>query len=285
MLIWLAFLVLAVSVALTSMLGGGGTGDFNTKALNTTQKLEKVEQAVTSFMEKNGRRPCPADGSWDVNSDEFRDRGGQPGFLHRRHARRRFRRGRTDHDRQHHRRQHGHHRTSSPPPAARRDGRFGQRYIGGRFDRQRQQRDAGDAHHSGHRHRPAAFRSPSAGSVVGGVIPTKSLGLADNYAFDDWGRRITYVVDTRATQNITCVDLETPNLQYPYSGLGGIAIENTTGGTVLDNVMAAYISHGPDGHGAFPAQGSTVAGRINTGSTDTDELTNAGVNSSFTYNT
>ena len=34
---------------------------------------------------------------------------------------------------------------------------------------------------------------------------------------------------------------------------------------MLDNVMDAYISHGPDGHGAFPAQGSTVAGRINAG--------------------
>ena len=49
--------------------------------------------------------------------------------------------------------------------------------------------------------------------------------------------------------------------------------------------MYAYISHGPDGYGAFPAQGSTVGGRINSGSTDTDEMTNAGVGAGFIYNT
>src|SRR5207253_7066060 len=54
---------------------------------------------------------------------------------------------------------------------------------------------------------------------------------------------------------------------------------------VLDTVMAAYISHGPSGFGAFPEQGSTVANRINTGATDADMLTNAGVNSSFAYST
>ena len=77
----------------------------------------------------------------------------------------------------------------------------------------------------------------------------------------------------------------------PAHSTGGITIESaTSGGTVLDNVMHAFISHGPDGHGAFPGPGSattltsaqSVARRINAGSTDTDELTNAGVNSSFT---
>ena len=39
--------------------------------------------------------------------------------------------------------------------------------------------------------------------------------------------------------------------------------------------MYAYISHGADGHGAFPAQGSSVANRINKGSNDADTLSNA----------
>ena len=55
-------------------------------------------------------------------------------------------------------------------------------------------------------------------------------------------------------------------------------------GNVQDHVMAAYISHGPDGDWAFPAGGSTAANRINTGSTDADTLTNGGVNSSFASN-
>jgi DNA-binding beta-propeller fold protein YncE len=131
---------------------------------------------------------------------------------------------------------------------------------------------------------PSAPLGPDAGTgyVVGGVIPTKSLGLEDSLAFDEWGRFITYVVDTRATLKSSCFTLQ----NFPTNtGTGGIAIESSTGGTVLNNVMHAFISHGPDGHGAFPEQGSTVANRINAGSIDTDEMTNAGVNSSFAYST
>ena len=139
---------------------------------------------------------------------------------------------------------------------------------------------------------PNAPLGPDAGTgyVVGGVIPTKALDLGDEYGYDEWGRRITYVVDTRATKNASCMTLQ----NFPTNnGKGGVTIEQTTGGTVLDNVMHAFISHGPDGHGAWPAQGSvaaltsaqSAAMRINAGSIDTDELTNAGVNSSFTYNT
>jgi hypothetical protein len=126
------------------------------------------------------------------------------------------------------------------------------------------------------------------GNVVAGVIPTNSLHIDDSYALDEWGRRITYVVDQRATTFNSCLALEnSPLYLYPHNGIGGIVIKNTTaaGGTVIDNVMHAFISHGPDGHGAFPAQGSPVAGRINAGSIDIDELANAGVNSGFTYST
>src|SRR5450759_2548305 len=53
---------------------------------------------------------------------------------------------------------------------------------------------------------PAAPLGPDAGTtfVVGGVIPTKTLGLDDSYAFDEWGHRFTYVVDKRATLNTSC---------------------------------------------------------------------------------
>jgi len=128
---------------------------------------------------------------------------------------------------------------------------------------------------------PAAPMGPDSGTseVVAGTIPTRSLGLPDDYAFDEWGRRYTYVVDKRATARGTCISLEgiTPTNSTP-TGKGDVNIESaTTGGTVLDQTMYAYISHGPDGYGAFPAQGSTVAGRIFTGSADADEMTDAGV--------
>jgi hypothetical protein len=126
---------------------------------------------------------------------------------------------------------------------------------------------------------PSAPMGPDAatGYIVGGVIPTKTLGLSDDFAFDEWGRRFTYLVDTRATLGSSCTSLAD----------GGLTIESSaTGGTVLDHTMYAFISHGPDGHGAFPAQGSTVAGRVNTGSTDLDKDVNAGVSGdgTFTYN-
>jgi hypothetical protein len=144
---------------------------------------------------------------------------------------------------------------------------------------------------------PSAPMGPDAatGFVVGGVIPTRSLGLPDDYQFDDFGRRITYVVDKRATQNASCIALETLNSSYVPTAKGGVYIYNASpanGGTQIDQTMYAYIIHGASGYGAFPAQGaSTPAGRINSGSTDGDMQTNAGVDaffpgtSTFTYNT
>jgi FG-GAP repeat len=128
---------------------------------------------------------------------------------------------------------------------------------------------------------PAAPLGPDVGTgfVVGGVIPTKTLGLDDSYAFDEWGHRFTYLVDARATAKSganSCANLTT----------GGIVIKKTNGGAVIANVMHAFIAYGPDGHGAWPMQGgSTPAQRINTHSQDPDKWINAGVDGSFTYNT
>lgn len=120
---------------------------------------------------------------------------------------------------------------------------------------------------------PAADMLPGAApndNIVGGVVPVRTLGLPDDYAFDEYGRMITYVADRRATSCTACKAL---------AG-GSIEIQDTAG-TVLENVMAVYISHGPDGHGAFPAQGSAVAGRRNAYSTDADTQDNASVDGAF----
>jgi len=115
-------------------------------------------------------------------------------------------------------------------------------------------------------------------AAVAGMIPTKSLDLPDDYAFDAWGRQFTYVVDTRATVYNSCYFLHNSGTK------GIIAVNNVitkSDGTdqlvSTDNVMAAYISYGPTGHGAFPGQGSTAALRINKGISDTDSQTNAGL--------
>jgi FG-GAP repeat len=214
-LLTMSIMLTVAAIIMVSMLPGRDAGDYNQKVLTTAQKLDKVEWAMRGFMLYNGRRPCPADGQYDINNHYFGIEAANLGTC-----------------------------------------------TGGT---------------------PAAPMGPDAGTglVVGGVIPTKSLNLPDEYAFDEWGRRMTYVVDIRATNKGYAPALSAGHLT------GGIQIETTTGGAVIDNVAYAYISHGPDGHGAFPAQGSTVANRINAGSTDQDQNTNAGVSNdgNFTYNT
>ena len=113
-----------------------------------------------------------------------------------------------------------------------------------------------------HRGTPAAPLGPDAGTgyIVGGVIPTVSLGLPDEYQYDEFGRRFTYVVDRRATSKGSCLNLEALTATGAITGTGGVKIKNTTSGTVLDNTMYAYISHGASGYGAYPAQGASVTG-------------------------
>ena len=46
------------------------------------------------------------------------------------------------------------------------------------------------------------------GSVVAGTVPTKSLGLPDEYVFDGYGHAFMYVVDANATGQQTCHDMQ-----------------------------------------------------------------------------
>jgi hypothetical protein len=214
-LIWVSIILTAAAIIMVSTLPGQEAGSNNAKITSTIQNLDRVEEAMRAFMARNLRRPCPADGSYAVNTANFGVEAATPGTC-----------------------------------------------TGGT---------------------PAAPLGPDAatGYLVGGTIPTKSLELDDSYAFDQWGRRITYVVDSRATSSFTCGTLQN---SVKSGGHAAVQINDATG-TQLENVMYAYISHGPDGHGAFPAQGSSVANRINSGSTNANARINAGVDASFTYNT
>jgi DNA-binding beta-propeller fold protein YncE len=119
----------------------------------------------------------------------------------------------------------------------------------------------------------------TSGNLTAGLIPTRSLGIEDSYAFDEFGRPYTYVVDTRSTVNGTCKVLSSGGIQ--------ISTKNTAGAvTSTDYTMAAYISGGRSGFGTYLPGGSTTANRLNTGSTDADALANAGVSgggASWTY--
>lgn len=206
------------ALVLVSLVPGQGAGDTNQKILDSISRLNKVEDGMQRFMALQGRRPCPADGQYDVNEANF---GVEAGAVV----------------------------ANSPAGSC----------VGGT---------------------PAASMGPDAGTglVVAGMIPTKTLALPDDYAFDAWGRRFTYVVDTRATTSASCFALKTGSIQ--------VRTKDPTGAVVFtDNVMYSYISHGPGGYGAWPAQGSSMANRINTGIADADKQANAGVNAAFVYNT
>jgi streptogramin lyase len=114
----------------------------------------------------------------------------------------------------------------------------------------------------------------TSGKLAAGLIPVTTLNLDASYAYDEYGRPYTYVVDTGTTVKATCQTMTTNNT----AGGIAVAIKNTAGSvTGTDNTMAAYISGGKSGFGTYLKTGSTVANRLNTGSSDTDMLANAGV--------
>ena len=116
------------------------------------------------------------------------------------------------------------------------------------------------------------FRNP----VQAGGVPTRLLGLPDEVAVDGFGRRIVYMLDTRAGNNEACAAMQQSGQR------GGVAISLTstfTGSTsgVKDRVMWALLSYGKDGQGGMSAEGSgSLSSRIKTGDTsDADTLYNA----------
>ncbi|MCH2546957.1 MAG: hypothetical protein MK052_05055 [Alphaproteobacteria bacterium] len=107
--------------------------------------------------------------------------------------------------------------------------------------------------------------------TAGGAIPTQSLNLSHEMMYDGWGRRFTYVVDARMTAPAIF-------LQYKLGSTCPGNIKVTNNGTVIANkALYAIISHGSNGHGAFLASGN----RRDAGSSNTGELDNAGLDSSF----
>jgi len=103
-------------------------------------------------------------------------------------------------------------------------------------------------------------------NVAIGMIPVKSLGLSKDYALDAYGRNITYMVDTRATE--TC---------WNAQNINGIITINDNGNTA--NSVMALVNHGANGNGAWLPLSGSGAGqnvtRFNNGSTDSYEISNA----------
>lgn len=124
-----------------------------------------------------------------------------------------------------------------------------------------------------------------------GLIPSKELKIPDELAFDSWGRRITYAMvemcNTSANQYVSSyinTDIINPNYNTSYNFLNAcafpnkasasqpndMAVDGTTftikdaSGSIVNSTAGipyVLISHGKNGHGAYPKNGGTT--RIN----------------------
>lgn len=106
----------------------------------------------------------------------------------------------------------------------------------------------------------------------GSMVPIRTLGLPDDYAYDGWGRRIFYAVNVDATRTDT-----TPfTTIFPTTNMdGGINVDNAGGSrtagtfrvctiqplctaTTGNGAIYLLLSFGPNGHGAWPKAGGTT---------------------------
>lgn len=80
-----------------------------------------------------------------------------------------------------------------------------------------------------------------------GVLPVQALNMAQEFAFDGWGRRFTYVVDSRVTTQSGFTSTREGQLQ--------IQDNNLTPNIRSQNAIFILFSHGENGYGAWPKEG------------------------------
>ncbi len=100
---------------------------------------------------------------------------------------------------------------------------------------------------SGSRAIPAELRDASA---AGGTVPVRTLGLPDDYAFDPWGNKFTYLVALNITATDVLKSAPVTDNSLPF----GVRVFPTNH-TGISESYAALISHGANGAGAFNRSG------------------------------
>jgi type II secretory pathway pseudopilin PulG len=87
-----------------------------------------------------------------------------------------------------------------------------------------------------------------------GGVPTKTLRLPDEYAFDGWGRRILYAVDTSFTTTDAFISVPVTEVPTPPAR---ITVENLAGDAITTLAAYTLVSYGANGHGAYPRNSTT----------------------------
>jgi prepilin-type N-terminal cleavage/methylation domain-containing protein len=108
-------------------------------------------------------------------------------------------------------------------------------------------------------------------NLAGGVVPVRTLGLPDEYAFDPWGGRFNYAVDSRLTANNAL-----SSTYFPTYSATGITVNDNSGNNWTTSAITVVFSNGLNGHGAFQLSGI----RKSAGSTNANEQANCHCNSS-----
>jgi len=139
--------------------------------------------------------------------------------------------------------------------------------------------------------------------VAIGMVPVRSLGLSNDYALDGYGHDITYAVDMYAAADPDLYLKSStnanggysfcwpPNFTYAVAPATDPSVSAWTphilvsDNGVVNRTAVALVSHGADGHGAWiPLNGASgTATQLNAGSTDTDQLLNAHLQSSGAF--
>jgi len=90
-------------------------------------------------------------------------------------------------------------------------------------------------------------------NVVIGAVPTATLNLSDEYAFDAWGNKFSYAIDIDTTVNFSNIDNANNNIQI--IGSEGDDASDDYGNDLINyatqGIGAIIISHGKDGAGSF----------------------------------
>ncbi len=100
-----------------------------------------------------------------------------------------------------------------------------------------------------------------------GAVPTKTLQIADDFAYDAWGRRITYYIAP------PCSDVESFVDSSMCPSLSGITVNSAANTPITTSAAFVLVSHGQNGFGAWSHNGGKKKIALKTASAEEIENT------------
>ncbi|MDX1975824.1 MAG: VCBS repeat-containing protein [Rickettsiales bacterium] len=266
-LIWVSALVAAAGVTIASTLPSGREGSDAQKQAITMKRMATIEDATRAYMATNLARPCPADITLAITNANFGVSAtseatactwGFPNFTNLSYAINSSSGGYST--------TKGNNTLTVNGTGNTTTFQVGQTVTGAAFPPLSRVRSI-DTSTTLTVDAPAYATSTATNTLtinntIAGGVPTKALGLPDDYAFDGWGRRIVYVMDSNAGRADNCRAMQSTGMA------GGLKIlpsaptvtTGTLNGTTSVTSVASYanISTGflVQGRGIVP--GTTV---------------------------